>query len=223
MIKKKAEKKQYVVIGLGRFGRSVAKQLEANGCMVLAIDNNEKNVNMVAEYVTRAVCVDITDEESVQELGIGNFDGAIVSMGSNMNAAIYAVICAKEHGVKYVVAKAYDEMNGKILLKVGADEIVYPEREMGAHLAKNLAFGNFLDTVELTSEYSIAEIPLLDKWLGKSLMELDLRKKYRVNVIAVKRNGELEVPPSADRKFVDGDILVILGTNNMLKKMANLI
>lgn len=222
-MKRKAEKKQYIVIGLGRFGRSVAKQLEANGCMVLAVDNKEKNVNMIAEYVTRAVCMDITDEDAVGELGLGNFDAAIVSIGSNINAAIFAIICAKEKGVKTVIAKAYDEMNGKILTKVGADEIIYPEREMGCHLAKNLAFGNFVDTVELTADYSIAEIPILPQWVGKNLKELNLREKYRINVIAAKRNGELEVSPSADRKFVDGDILLILGKNEVLKKLSALI
>ena len=222
-MKRKAEKKQYIVIGLGRFGRSVAKQLEANGCMVLAVDNKEKNVNMIAEYVTRAVCMDITDEDAVGELGLGNFDAAIVSIGSNINAAIFAIICAKEKGVKTVIAKAYDEMNGKILTKVGADEIIYPEREMGCHLAKNLAFGNFVDTVELTADYSIAEIPILPQWVGKNLKELNLREKYRINVIAAKRNGELEVSPSADRKFVDEDILLILGKNEVLKKLSALI
>ena len=222
-MKRKVEKKQYIVIGLGRFGRSVAKQLEANGCMVLAVDNKEKNVNMIAEYVTRAVCMDITDEDAVGELGLGNFDAAIVSIGSNINAAIFAIICAKEKGVKTVIAKAYDEMNGKILTKVGADEIIYPEREMGCHLAKNLAFGNFVDTVELTADYSIAEIPILPQWVGKNLKELNLREKYRINVIAAKRNGELEVSPSADRKFVDGDILLILGKNEVLKKLSALI
>ena len=114
-------------------------------------------------------------------------------------------------------------MQGKILQKVGADEIVYPEREMGCHLAKNLAFGNFLDAVELTAEYSIAEIPVLQQWVGKNLLELNLRKKYRINVIAVKRNSELEISPSADRTFLDGDILVILGKNDVLKKLSILI
>ena len=222
-MKRKVEKKQYIVIGLGRFGRSVAKQLEANGCMVLAVDNKEKNVNMIAEYVTRAVCMDITDEDAVGELGLGNFDAAIVSIGSNINAAIFAIICAKEKGVKTVIAKAYDEMNGKILTKVGADEIIYPEREMGCHLAKNLAFGNFVDTVELTADYSIAEIAILPHWAGKNLTELNLGEKYRINVIAAKRNEELEVSPSADRKFVDGDILLILGKNEVLKKLSALI
>lgn len=222
-MKKKIDKKQYIVIGLGRFGRSVAMQLEANGSMVLAIDKDEKKVNLVSEYVTRAMCLDITDEDAVSELGLSNFDVAIVSIGQNLNASIFAVISAKEQGVGTVIAKAGDEMQGKILKKVGADQLVFPEREMGFHLAKNLVFGSFLDTVELTADYSIAEVPILRQWIGKSLVELKLREKYRVNVIAVKRNSELEISPSADRKFLEGDMLIIVGKNEVLKKFFTLI
>ena len=188
--------------------------------MVLAVDREEKNVNTVAEYVTRAMCMDITDEEAVKELGMSNFDGAVVSIGHNLDAAIFAVMWTKEQGVKQVIAKANDETQGKILTKVGADEIVYPEREMGDHLAKNLAFGNFLDTVELTADYSIAEIPILHEWVGKNLKDLRLREKYHVNVIAVKRNRDLEITPSADKNFVEDDIVVVLGKNDVLKKLS---
>lgn len=220
MKKRKIEKKQYVVIGLGRFGTSIAKQLEANGCMVLAVDRDERRVNNVAEFVTRAMCLDITDEEAILELGLSNFDGAVVSIGHNLDAAIFAVMSAKEQGIPKVIAKAYDETQGKILTKVGADEIVYPEREMGYHLAKNLAFGRLLDAVELTADYSIAEIPLLREWSGKNLIELKLREKYHVNVIAVKRGSDLEITPPADKPLLDGDVLVILGKNDVLNRLS---
>lgn len=216
----KMEKKQYIVIGLGRFGRSVARNLEANGCMVLAVDKEEKNVNLVAEYVTRAVCLDITDEDAVQELGLGNFDGAIVAIGQSLDAAVLGVMWAKEQGVPKVIAKAYDDTQGKILTKVGADEIVYPEREMGDHLAKALAFGNFLDAVELTADYSIAEVSVLPEWDGRNLRELRLRDKYHINVIAVKRNHDLEINPSAEEILRAGDALVLLGKNEVLKKLS---
>ena len=196
-MKKKNVKKQYVVVGLGRFGQSVARYLEVNGCTVLAIDSDSKKVNMVSEYVTRAMCVDIGDEEAVQELGLSNFDGMII-------------------------AKAYDETQGKILSKVGANEIIYPEREMGYQLAKNLAFGKILDAVELTADYSIAEIPVMQKWIGKCLIELKLRERYHINVIAVKRGGELEVPPSADKEFEADDIIIFLGRNGVLKRISEL-
>lgn len=221
-MKKKNIKKQYVVVGLGRFGQSVARYLETNGCTVLAVDSDSKKVNIVSEYVTRAMCLDISDEEAVQELGLSNFDGVIIAIGNNLESTIFAIIWAKEAGVKQIIAKAYDETQGKILTKVGANEIIYPEREMGYQLAKNLAFGKILDAVELTADYAIAEIPVMQKWIGKSLIELKLRERYHINVIAVKRENELEVPPSADKKFEEGDIIVFLGRNGVLKKLSEL-
>lgn len=222
-MRKKFTNKEYIVIGLGRFGSSVAKQLEANGCKVLAVDSNEKRVRQVAEYVTLAMCMDITNEDSIQELGVKNFDGAVISIGHNLEAAVLATIWAKEQGVAQVIAKAYDEMQGKILTKVGADEIVYPERETGIHLANNLAFNNLVDAIELTTDYSIIDVPVLKEWIGKNLRELKLREKYKVNVIGIKRNGQLILNPSADDPTMKNDVFVLLGTNNTLKKLANII
>lgn len=221
-MKKKWQNKEYIVIGLGRFGSSVAKQLEANGCKVLAVDRDEKRVRQVAEYVTLALSMDITNEDSMQELGVRNFDGAVISIGHNLEAAVLATIWAKEQGVPQVIAKAYDEMHGQILTKVGADEIVYPERETGIHLANNLAFNNLVDAIELTADYSIIDVPVLNEWIGKNLKELKLREKYRVNVIGIKRNGQMILTPSADDPTVKDDVFVLLGTNNTLKKLANI-
>lgn len=220
-MKKKSEKKEYIVIGLGRFGSSIARQLEANGCTVLAVDRNEKLINLITDYVTHAVCLDITNEESMAELGMSNFDGAIISMGHSLEAAIFATLWAKEQGVPLIIAKAYDEMQGKILKKIGADEIVFPEREMGQHLANSLAFGHMLDAVELSSDYSIADIPVQKEWIGKSLRELRLREKYHVNLIAIERNRALEITPDANTVFTEEDILVLLGSNATLKKLAD--
>lgn len=218
---KKSRQKEYVVIGLGRFGSSVAKQLEANGCKVLAIDRNEQRIRQIAEYVTLAMCLDVGDEEALEELGGRNFDGAVISIGHSLDASVLATIWAKEQGIKQVIAKAYDETQGKILTKIGADEIVYPEMETGVHLANNLAFNNLVDTIELSSEYSIGEVTILTDWIGKSLIELKLRDKYGVNVIAIKRNGSLIVNPAADAPSKKDDIFVLLGTNNTLKKIAD--
>jgi trk system potassium uptake protein TrkA len=221
-MKKKIEKKEYLVIGLGRFGRSVAKQLEENGCSVLAIDRNEKNANQIADDVTLSMCVDITNEESLQELGVRNFDGAIIAIGENLEASVLATMWAKEQGVPLVIAKAYNEMQGKILAKIGADEIVYPERETGIHLANKLAFNQLFDTIELSGDYSIADIPVPKEWIGKNLKELRLREKYRVNVIATKHKGEMSIPPSIDAPLLRDDILMMLGTNETLETLANL-
>jgi len=212
---------EYIVIGLGRFGCSVAKQLEANGCKVLAIDHNEKKVRQIAEYVTLAMCVDVTNEEALMELGGRNFDGAVISIGHSLEASVLAAIWSKEQGIKQVIAKAYDETQGKILTKIGADKIVYPEREMGVHLANDLAFNHLFDAIELSSEYSIADVAMPDSWYGKSLKELKLREKYGVNVIAIKRSGALVINPSADDPTKKGDIFVLLGMNNTLKKISS--
>lgn len=218
---KKNTQKEYIIIGLGRFGSSMAKQLEANGCKVLAIDCSEKKVRQIAEYVTLAMCVDVTNEESLSELGGKNFDGAIISIGHSLVASVLAAIWAKEQGIKLIIAKAYDDTQGKILTKVGVDKIVYPEWEMGVHLANDLAFNNLFDAIELTAEYSIADVAALDNWTGKSLKELKLREKYSVNVIAIKRSGALLINPPADAPTKKGDIFVLLGMNNTLKKIAS--
>lgn len=218
---KKRTQKEYIVIGLGRFGSSVAKQLEANGCKVLAVDRSEQMVGQIAEYVTLAMRIDVTDEEALKELGGRNFDGAIISIGHGLEASVLATIWAKEQGIRQVIVKAYDDTQGKILTKVGADEVVYPERQMGVHLANDLAFNNLFDAIELTAEYSIADVDLLSGWVGKNLKELKLREKYGVNVIAVKRGGVLLINPSADEPMKQNDVFVLLGKNHTLKKLAN--
>ncbi|MCI8928643.1 MAG: TrkA family potassium uptake protein [Lachnospiraceae bacterium] len=223
-MKKRTQKdtiKEYIVIGLGRFGNSVARQLEANGCKVLAIDRNERRISQIAEYVTLAMCLDVTNEDALMELGGRNFDGAVISIGHSLDASVLAAIWAKEQGIRQIIAKAYDDMQGKILTKLGVDEIVYPEKEMGVHLANNLAFNNLLDTTELTSDYSMADVGVLKSWVGKSLKELNLRKKYDVNVIAIKRGGALSINPSADDPTQKDDVFVLLGKNNTLKRIAD--
>lgn len=219
---KKRPQKEYIVIGLGRFGTSIAKQLEANGCKVLAIDRNEQKIRHIAEYVTLAMCLDVSDEEALEEIGGRNFDGAIISIGHSLDASVLATIWAKEQGISQIIAKAYDEMQGKILTKIGADKIVYPEKEMGVQLANDLAFNNLFDAIELSSEYSIAEILTLTDWIGKDLREIKLREKYGVNAIAIKRGGTIIVNPPADAPTKKDDIFLLLGTNATLKKIASI-
>ena len=218
---KKRSQKEYIVIGLGRFGTSIAKQLEANGCKVLAIDRNEQKIRQIAEYVTLAMCLDVSNEEALEEIGGRNFDGAIISIGHGLDASVLATIWAKEQGIGQIIAKAYDEMQGKILTKIGADKIIYPEKELGVQLANDLAFSNLFDAIELSSEYSIAEILTLTDWIGKDLRTLKLREKYSVNVIAIKRGGALVVNPPADQPTKKDDVFMLLGTNSTLKKIAS--
>ncbi len=207
-------------MGLGRFGSTVAMQLEANGCSVLAVDRNENKVRQIAEHVTLAMRVDVSDEEALSELGGRNFDGAVIAIGHSLESSVLAAIWAHEQGIPQVIAKAYDETHGKILMKLGVDSVVHPEVEMGMHLANNLAFNNLLDAVVLSSEYSIADISVPESWKGKNLRELKLREKYGVNVVGVKRNSELFINPPADEPARAGDVFVLLGKNSTLVEIA---
>lgn len=190
--------KSYAVIGLGRFGSAVAKELAKGGADVLAIDINEENVSNIAEYVTHAVKADVTEADVMKTLGIGNMDTVIVAVGRSMEASILATITAKELGVSYVIAKAQDEMHTKILAKVGADRVIIPEKESGIRIARTLINGNCLDFIELSDHVSMVEIPVRQEWIGKNLRELDFRRRYKVNVIAYEANGKellVNIPP----------------------------
>lgn len=212
--------KEYIVFGLGRFGSSVARQLELNGCEVLAVDKDADHVQKISGDVTYALTGDVTNVDTLAELGVRNFDGAIIAMASELEASVLTTIWAKEQGVPFVMVKAYNDLQAKILKKVGADAIIFPESEMGVHIANNLAFGNFFDTIEVTDEYSIIDLDVPDIWVGKSLIELNLRKKFGINVIGLKKdNGELNMVPEADKPLEEADILVVIGRNDMLKRL----
>lgn len=215
------EEREFIVLGLGRFGSSVARQLENNGCKVLAVDSDPEKVKSVGDDVTYAVCADVTDTDSMREIGVKNFDGAVISMGRNLEATVLSIIWLKEQGVKQIIAKTYSELQAKILKKVGADEVVFPEMEMGIHLANNLAMNRIFDTIELSEEYSIVELDISESWVGKSLKELRCREKYGINVIGLKRHGQLTINPAADAPTMKGDIFVVIGKNDILKKLCS--
>ncbi len=214
-------KKEFVVFGLGRFGTSVATTLAESGCEVLAVDADEDKVHEIADFVTYAVKADITDGDALASLGIGNFDGAIVAIGKNLEASVMATILVKELGVPYVLAKAQNEIHSKVLKKVGADMVVFPEKETGIRIANNLIMGNFFDAVELSSTFSMMELDAPDEWIGKSLRELNLRAKDKINVIAIKRSDVLDINPDADMPINRNDVLVVIGKNEQLNRLAN--
>ena len=181
--------KSYAVFGLGRYGIAVATELVNNGADVLAVDIDEDIVNSAVADIPFCRCADITDPEVIKQLGISNVDVVVIAMANNLEASVMSVILCKEAGVKMVIAKCADEMQGKILYKVGADKVVYPEYESGVRLAKNLLSAGMVDIIDLSEDISVIEIPVKEKWVGKTLIELDLRKKYAINIIAI-RNGE---------------------------------
>ena len=200
--------KSYAVFGLGRYGIAVATELVNNGADVLAVDIDEDIVNSAVADIPFCRCADITDPEVIKQLGISNVDVVIIAMANNLEASVMSVILCKEAGVKMVIAKCADEMQGKILCKVGADKVVYPENESGVRLAKNLLSAGMVDLIDLSDDISVIEIPVKEKWVGKTLIELDLRKKYAINIIAI-RNGE--------------DILVNVDPNVQLSKEMQLV
>lgn len=214
-------KKEFVVFGLGRFGRSVATTLSEGGCEVMVVDDDEDKIHEIADYVTYAVRADVTEADSLATLGIGNFDGAIVAIGKNLEASVMVTILVKEMGVPYVLAKAQNELHAKVLKKVGADMVVFPEKETGIRIANNLMMGNFFDAVELSSTFSMMEVDALPEWVGHSLRGLNLRAKNKINVIGIKRNDQLNINPDADMPIERNDTLVIIGKNEILNKLAN--
>jgi trk system potassium uptake protein len=209
--------KQFVVIGLGRFGSSVAKTLYSLGNEVLAIDADEEIVQDISDSVTHAVQADGTDESSLRSLGIRNFDVAVITIGANVQSSVMATLIAKELGVKFVIAKAQNEQHAKVLYKIGADRVVFPERDMGIRVAHNLCSSNILDYIELSPDYSIMEVTAIRDWEGKTLRELSMRSRYGINVMAIKRGNDINISPNAEDHIKPGDVLVVIGGTDELK------
>ncbi|MFZ5967981.1 MAG: potassium channel family protein [Bacillota bacterium] len=211
--------KQFVVIGCGRFGSSVARTLYGLGYDVLAIDRNEDVIQDIADSVTHAVQADATDEASIKSLGLRNFDVAVITIGSDIQSSILISLIVKELGVKYVVSKAQNELHAKVLYKIGADRVVFPERDMGVRVAHNLVSSNILDYIELAPDYSIVEITSLKEWEGKSLLDINMRGKYGINVMAIKHGSDINISPSAVDIIRKDDVLVVIGHNDDLQKL----
>jgi len=211
--------KQFAVIGCGRFGSSVAKTLYKSGFDVLALDDDECVIRNIADYVTHAATIDIDDANALKEVGIRNMDVVIIGIGSDVKASVMSTLLVKEMGVKYVVAKAQDETHAKVLTKIGADRVVFPERDMGIRLAYNLTSTNILDFIELSPDYSIMEIIAPKKWHDKSLKENNIRARFGLSVLAVKRGEDVNVSPQAEETVLDGDVLIVVGSNEDLKKV----
>ncbi len=214
--------KSYLVIGLGRFGAEMALQLSNLGCEVLAIDVRAELVQQVAPYVTQAVVADGQDKDVLKALGVRDFDCAVVAIGDNLAASVLVTMNLKELGIPYLVCKAHDEVHRRVLTKLGADRVVIPEKEHAARLARSLSSPNVLDYIELSEDYGIVETPVPQSWHGKSLKELNVRAKLGVNILAVRRNGGIQVSPAADFAMADGDIMVVLGDTGTLKKVQKL-
>ena len=217
-----AKSKQFVVIGLGRFGESVAKTLYGLGHDVLAIDMNEDMVQEISDSVTHAVQMDATEESALRTLGLRNFDVAVVTIGSNIQASVMVTLLVKELGVKYIIAKGQSDLHAKVLYKIGADRVVLPEKDMGVRVAHNLVSASILDYIELSPDYSIMEMKALEEWNGKTLAELKLRSKYGINVMAIKKDDDINISPNADEVISSDDIIVAIGSAEDLAKIEEI-
>lgn len=205
--------KQYAVIGIGCFGSSVAKTLYSMGHDVLAIDKNEEKVQQISNYVTHSVQVDATDENTLKALGIRNFDVAVITIGSDIQSSVLVTMLCKELGVKHVIAKAQSDLHAKVLMKTGADRVVFPERDMGVRVAYNLSSANILDFIELSPDYSLVEITAMHSWEGKTLKSINMRDKFGLNVVAIKQDKKIVMSPKGDDHINKNDILVVIGSN----------
>jgi len=225
--------KQFGVIGLGRFGQSVASTLVEKGFEVLAIDRDERCVKELEGKVTVSLVLNALDEKALKDAGVADLDCVIVAIGDSIEDSIMVTMVLKDIGVKYIVAKAQDDMHGKILARIGADRVIYPERDVGIRLAESLATPKIFDYIELSTTHGIVETSLPKKFVGKTLGDVKLREKHRVSVIAIKRkvpymtdegNPELKeeviIGPGADDELIEGDLLVVLGSYNDINKLS---
>ena len=214
--------KSYIVIGLGRFGTEVARQLCLLGCEVLAVDSQSELVQQISGDVTHAVVADARDKGVLKALGAKEFDCAVVAIGGSLADSVLATMNVKELGIPKVVCKAHDEVHRQVLLKLGADQVVIPEKENAQRLAKSLSSENVLDYIELSDDYGIVDVPAPKSWVGKNLRELNVRAKLGVNILAVERGEKINVSPSADFVIEAGDVMVILGDNQALSRVQKL-
>ena len=216
---KKNGKKQFMVIGLGRFGRAIAETLCEDGAEVLGVDSAMDMVEEMRDQLTHVVQMDAMDRDALATLGVQDFDIAFVTMGSDIRASGTIVLLLKELGAKQVIAKAQDEFHGRMLEKLGADQVLFPERDMGRRVAHNLVSGNIIDYLELSSQYSMAEIRPKREWVGKALKQLEMRNRLGINVVAIRSGDELNAMPMPDTTLGEDDVLLVVTSEETLKKL----
>lgn len=209
----------YAVFGLGRFGYAIAKELSQSGAEVLAVDLNESIVNAAGKEIPLCKCADVTDPEVLSRLGIANFDTVIIAMADNLEASVLAITLCKEAGVKNVIVKCASEMHRKILTRVGADKVVFPENESGVRMAKNLLSSGFVDIIELSRGVSMVELDVKPEWAGKNILELNLRKKYAINIVAIRKGKAVDTNIRPDT-VLGGDMkLIVIANSDKLSKL----
>ena len=214
-----ANKKTYAVFGLGRYGVSVAKELVNNGAEVLAVDIDDEKVNECVKEIPFCKCADVTDPEVLKQLGVSDIDVVIICMATSLEESVMAAMLCKEMGVKTVIAKCSSDMNCKILSKVGADKVIFPEYESGTRLARNLLSSGFIDILEISSDVSMVELDVRPEWENKSLLELDLRKKYSINIVSIIENGKATVNIDPEKPLKKSMRLIVIAETAKLRRL----
>lgn len=214
-------KKQYVVFGADRFGASVARTLEQAGCQVTAVDRDPDKIQMIADEVSYAMTLDVEDPDAILDLELKNMDGAVITMADQMEASIVAAMACVETGVDYIVATAKNEIHGRILERIGVNKVVFPEQEMGERIGRYIAAQDFMDWIALSPEYSLVELATPQEWVGKSLVELNLRNRCGFNVVGMKRGDEIVMQLDPRSGLEEGTVLYVIGKNADLEKFQN--
>jgi trk system potassium uptake protein TrkA len=223
------KRRQFGVIGLGRFGSAMATTLSELGHEVIGVDGNEARVHELADVITHALQIDATDEKALRAAGIQDVDVAVVSIGENIESSLLVVMQLRELGIKTIVAKAVTPLHGKILEKLGVSRVIFPEREMAMRVAHSLVMPNVIDYIELSRDFSIVELPAPDAFVGKTLKQLELRPRLGLTLVAIKRQADgsdrvvTNISPSADEKIRRGDVLAILGSTERLNRLDELL
>lgn len=212
--------KSFLIIGMGRFGRKLAEDLQERGNEVMIVDRDEDTINELSAHFSNAFIGDCTNEDVLRSLGINNFDAIVVAMGADFQSSLEITALVKDLGGRHVVSKANKDIQAKFLLRNGADEVVYPDRDMAARLSVRLHARNIFDYVELSNGYAIVEIAVPRSWIGKSLRENDIRRRHGVNVLAIRSGGKLDPMPDADDVFREDDHVFVMGEESTLLKLS---
>jgi trk system potassium uptake protein TrkA len=213
------QQKQYIVVGLGRFGRAIAETLCQDGAEVLGVDNKMDMVERMRDELTQTIQMDAMDRDALETLGVQDFDIVFVTMGSDIRASGTIVLLLKELGARRVIAKAHDEFHGRMLEKLGADQVLFPERDMGRRVAHSLISGNVIEYMELSTQYSMAEIRPKPEWIGKTLEALAMRSRMDINVVAIRNGDSVNAMPQPDTRISEGDVMLVVISEQALKNL----
>ena len=213
------KQKQYIVVGLGRFGRAIAETLCQDGAEVLGVDCKMDMVERMRDELTQTIQMDAMDRDALETLGVQDFDIVFVTMGSDIRASGTIVLLLKELGARRVIAKAHDEFHGRMLEKLGADQVLFPERDMGRRVAHSLVSGNVIEFMELSTQYSMAEIRPRPEWIGKTLASLAMRSSMDINVVAIRNGNEVNAMPQPESVIQEDDVMLVVISEKNLKQM----